>query len=200
MFTPRDWLRTLGPAGLVTIASLGFAWAAIGLLVTGHLRLSVLAALVAFVLDMVDGLVARRTGTTSEFGRTFDSLADLVNYSVWSGLAAALQIVPGIWGWTIGGLIVVGGAVRLARFTVDGFDDGPIKYYRGVVTPHLTLAAMVLLLIGARVTMPTAIGATVLVVLAVAQLSGFKMRKTGRQAYWAALAVPLAVGAVLWLP
>jgi hypothetical protein len=40
----------------------------------------------------------------------------------------------------------------------------------------------------------------VLVVLAVAQLSGFKMRKTGRQAYWAALTVPLAVGAVLWLP
>jgi len=36
-------------------------------------------------------------------------------------------------------------------------------------------------------------------VLAVAQLAGFKMRKTGRQAYWAALAVPLAVGAVLWL-
>lgn len=200
MFTPRDWWQKLGPAGLVTIASLGSAWAAIGLLVNGHLRASVLAALVAFVLDMVDGLVARRTGTTSEFGRTFDSLADLVNYSVWSGLAAALWIVPGTWGWIIGGLIVVAGAVRLARFTVDGFDDGPIKYYRGVVTPHLTLAAMVLLLVGARVTMPAAVGATVLVALAVAQLSGFKMRKTGRQAYWAALTVPLAVGAVLWLP
>ena len=183
MFTPRDWWQKLGPAGLVTIASLTSAWAALGLLVTGHLRASVLAALVAFLLDMVDGLVARRTGTTSDFGRTFDSLADLVNYSVWSGLAVALWIVPGIWGWIIGGLIVVGGSVRLARFTVDGFDDGPIKYYRGVVTPHLTLAAMVLMLIGARVPVPAVVAATVLVVLAIAQLSGFKMRKTGRQAY-----------------
>lgn len=199
MFTPREWWRTLGPAGLVTIASLGFAWAAIGFLVTGHLRSSVLAALVAFVLDMVDGLVARKTGTTSDFGRTFDSLADIVNYSVWSALAAALWIVPGLWGWIVGGLIVVGGAVRLARFTVDGFDEGPIKYYRGVVTPHLTLAAMALLLIGTRIDVPAAIAVTVLVALAVAQLAGFKMRKTGRQAYWAALAVPLAVGAVLWL-
>ena len=199
MFTPREWWRTLGPAGLVTIASLGFAWAAIGLLITGHLRSSVLAALVAFVLDMVDGLVARKTGTASDFGRTFDSLADIVNYSVWSALAAALWIVPGVWGWIVGGLIVVGGAVRLARFTVDGFDEGPIKYYRGVVTPHLTLAAMALLLIGTRVDVPAAVAVTVLAALAVAQLAGFKMRKTGRQAYWAALAVPLAVGAVLWL-
>lgn len=200
MFTPRDWWRKLGPAGLVTIASLGFAWAAVGLLVTGNLRWSVLAALVAFVLDMVDGLVARRTGTASDFGRTLDSLADIVNYSVWSALAAALWIVPGIWGWLVGGLIVVGGAVRLARFTVDGFDDGPIKYYRGVVTPHLTLAAMALLLIGSRVELPGAVAVAVLAVLAIGQLAGFKMRKTGRQAYWAALVVPLALGAVLWLP
>lgn len=200
MFTPRDWWRTLGPAGLVTVASLGFAWAAIGFMVTGHLRSSVLAALIAFVLDMVDGLVARRTGTASEFGRTFDSLADIVNYSVWSALAAAMWIIPGLWGWIVGGLIVAGGAVRLARFTVDGFDEGPIKYYRGVVTPHLTLAAMALLLIGTRVDVPAAVGVTVLAGLAIAQLSGFKMRKTGRQAYWAALSLPLAVGAVLWLP
>ena len=200
MFTPRDWWHKLGPAGLVTVASLGFAWAAVGLLVTGRLRWSVLAALVAFVLDMVDGLVARRTGTASDFGRTLDSLADIVNYSVWSALAAALWIVPGIWGWIVGGLIVAGGAVRLARFTVDGFDDGPIKYYRGVVTPHLTLAAMALLLLESRVDVPGAVAVAVLAILAIGQLAGFTMRKTGRQAYWATLVVPLALGAVLWLP
>lgn len=199
-FSPRAWAQRIGPAGAVTILSIGASWAAISFLLTGQLKLSVLMALVAFVLDMVDGLVARRTGTASDFGRTLDSLADLLNYSVWSALAAALWITPGRWGWAVGGLIVIGGAVRLARFTVDGFDDGPIKYYRGVVTPHLTLAAMVLLIAEGVSTVPTGVGGVVLAVLAVAQLMGFKMRKTGRQALWASLAIPLAIGAVLWLP
>jgi CDP-diacylglycerol--serine O-phosphatidyltransferase len=199
-FSPRAWWHRIGPAGVVTMVSIGAAWAAIGLLITGHLKWSVLVALLAFVLDMVDGLVARRTGTASDFGRTFDSLADLINYSVWSALAAALWIAPGPWGWAVGGLIVIGGAVRLARFTVDGFDDGAIKYYRGVVTPHLTLAAMVLLMVGALVDIPLAVSVVLLAALAIAQLTGFKMRKTGRQALWASLVIPLAVGAVLWLP
>ncbi len=199
-FGPRAWWARIGWAGVVTLASLGVAWAAIGTLIAGQLRLSVLLALAAFVLDMVDGFVARRTGSASEFGRTFDSLADLVNYSVWSALAAALWIAPGPWGWIAGGAIVALGAVRLARFTVDGFDDGDIKYYRGVVTPHLTLAAMVLLMVGERVDLPAWAGGALLLVLAVAQLTGLKLRKTGRQALWAALVIPLAVGAVLWLP
>lgn len=199
-FSPRAWWQRIGPAGAVTVLSIGVAWVAIGLLIAGHLKWSVLAALLAFVLDMVDGFVARRTGTASDFGRTFDSLADLVNYSVWSALAAALWIAPGVWGWVVGGLIVIGGAVRLARFTVDGFDDGAVKYYRGVVTPHLTLAAMVLLMVGEQVAIPLFVSVAVLAVLAIAQLAGFRMRKSGRQALWASLVIPLAAGAVWLLP
>lgn len=199
-FSVSAWWQRIGPAGAITIVSIGVAWAAIGLLITGELRWSVLAALVAFVLDNVDGFVARRTGTTSEFGRIFDSLADLVNYSVWSALAAALWLAPGVGGWIVGGLIVAGGAIRLARFSVDGFDDGPIRYYRGVVTPHLTLAAMVLLIVDQLIDVPGWAALSVLGVLALAQLAGFRMRKTGRQALWASLVIPLAIGAVLWLP
>ena len=199
-FSPAAWWHRIGPAGLVTVLSIGASWAAIALLIAGHLKWSVLVALLAFVLDMVDGFVARRTGTSSDFGRTFDSMADLINYSVWSALAAALWIAPGVWGWFVGGLFVIGGAVRLTRFTVDGFDDGAVKYYRGVVTPHLTLAAMVLLILSQLMNIPVAVSAVVLATLAIAQLAGFKMRKTGRQALWASLVFPLAIGAVLWLP
>lgn len=200
MFGPREWARRIGPAGAVTILSIGAAWAAIGLLVAGRLRDAVLVALLAFLLDNLDGLVARRTGTASEFGRTFDSLADLVNYSVWAALATSLWIAPGPWGWAVGAVMVAGGAIRLARFSVDGFDDGPIAAYRGVVTPHLTLAAMVLLMLVETVGIPAWASLTVLTVLAVGQLAGFRMRKTGRQLYWVALVIPLALGAVLWLP
>ena len=41
-----------------------------------------LLILVAALLDAVDGRVARFTGTTSEFGRQFDSIADVVSFGV----------------------------------------------------------------------------------------------------------------------
>ena len=37
---------------------------------------------VAIVLDMLDGRIARMTGTTSEFGVQLDSLADLISFGM----------------------------------------------------------------------------------------------------------------------
>ena len=36
----------------------------------------------AVVLDMLDGRIARMTGTTSEFGVEFDSLADVISFGI----------------------------------------------------------------------------------------------------------------------
>src|SRR5213592_664420 len=36
----------------------------------------------AFVLDMLDGRIARLTGATSDFGLQFDSLADVISFGV----------------------------------------------------------------------------------------------------------------------
>ena len=46
----------------------------------------------AIVLDMLDGRVARMTGTTSDFGVEFDSLADVISF----GVAPAILSFP--WG------------------------------------------------------------------------------------------------------
>src|SRR5690606_15619583 len=103
-------------------------------------------------------------------------------------------------GWIVGFVIVATGMMRLVRFSVEGFDDGPIKYYRGVVTCHVSLAAMVLVIV-AQFTDAIAWPAVgVIAVLSVLQLTGVKMRKTGRQAWWASLVIPVAAGAILWLP
>ena len=37
---------------------------------------------VAVVLDLLDGRIARLTGATSDFGREFDSLADVISFGV----------------------------------------------------------------------------------------------------------------------
>lgn len=199
----RYWLATIGPAGAVSLASLLLAWTAIGLAVSGSLRASVLCALGAFLLDMLDGFVARKLGVSSEFGRQLDSFIDVINYSVYAAVLTGYYIAPGFLGWLVGFVIVATGILRLIRFNLEGFtDDEPIKYYRGIVVCHLSLAAIVFLILSqlfpATLWVPI-LGAVVLVVLSILQLTLIKIRKTGRQALWAALVVPLAAGAILWL-
>ena len=76
---------------------------------------------IAVVLDMLDGRIARMTGTASEFGVQFDSMADVVSF----GMApAALTFAWGLsslgrLGWAAAFLFVTGAALRLARFNVQ---------------------------------------------------------------------------------
>jgi len=76
---------------------------------------------VAIVLDMLDGRIARLTGTTSEFGGELDSLADAISFGVAPALLAyrwALEPLPRV-GWLAAFLFVVCGVLRLARFNVQ---------------------------------------------------------------------------------
>ncbi len=75
----------------------------------------------AVILDMLDGRIARLTGTQSEFGAELDSLADAVSFGVAPALLAylwALSMVPRA-GWPAAFLFVVCGVMRLARFNVQ---------------------------------------------------------------------------------
>ena len=199
----RYWIHTIGPAGAVSLTSLLLAWIAIGLAVTGSLRASVLCALGAFLLDMLDGFVARRLGVSSEFGRQLDSFIDVINYSVYAAVLSIFYIAPGVLGWSVGFVIVATGILRLIRFNIEGFtEDEPIKYYRGIVVCHLPLAAITFLIFGQifqGAPWVTALGSVVLLVLSILQLSLIKIRKTGRQALWAALVIPLGAAAILFL-
>jgi CDP-diacylglycerol---serine O-phosphatidyltransferase len=75
----------------------------------------------AVILDMLDGRIARLTGTQSEFGAELDSLADAVSFGVAPALLAydwALHLVPRA-GWPAAFLFLVCGILRLARFNVQ---------------------------------------------------------------------------------
>ena len=75
----------------------------------------------AVILDMLDGRIARLTGTQSEFGAQLDSLADAVSFGVAPALLAyvwALALVPRA-GWPAAFLFLVCGVMRLARFNVQ---------------------------------------------------------------------------------
>ena len=90
----------------------------------------------AIVIDMLDGRIARMTGTTSPFGVEFDSLADIISFGVAPAiLAFAWGLQPlGRLGWAAGFLFVAAAAVRLARFNIQtGSHDK--RYFVGMPSP-----------------------------------------------------------------
>jgi CDP-diacylglycerol--serine O-phosphatidyltransferase len=91
----------------------------------------------AILLDMLDGRIARLTGTASEFGGELDSLADVVSF----GVAPALLVYAWAFsasipraGWLGAFLFVMCGALRLARYNVQRHAvDG--RYFVGLPIP-----------------------------------------------------------------
>ena len=101
--------------------------------------------LAACFFDALDGRLARMQGQSSDFGREFDSLADIVSF----GIAPALlvhdivlqefeQSYP-VLGWSIACIYLVCGAMRLARFNClaarETKDPESSKSFRGCPIP-----------------------------------------------------------------
>lgn len=95
---------------------------------SGRFEHAFAAVFVAAIFDGIDGRVARMTGTSSEFGVQYDSLADLVSF----GMAPALVMyhwalvgmkidgpLAGKIGWAAAFLYAACGALRLARFNTQ---------------------------------------------------------------------------------
>lgn len=82
---------------------------------------SAVLILVAILTDVLDGRIARLTGTTSSFGEAYDSLADVVSFGMAPALLAfrwGLWAVPRV-GMAVAFLFLVAGSIRLARFSAS---------------------------------------------------------------------------------
>ena len=101
-------------------------------------RFEMAAALVggSIVLDMLDGRIARLTGTSSEFGAQLDSLSDAVSFGVAPALLAfrwALDELPRV-GWLAAFWFAMCGVLRLARFNVQ-HNTADMRYFVGLPIP-----------------------------------------------------------------
>ena len=109
-----------------------------------------LAILVAMVMDLLDGRVARLMKATSQFGVEYDSLADVVSFCVAPAfLIYAFALQPlGRAAWFGAFLFLVCGALRLARFNVQtGSVDR--RFFVGLSTPAAAgVVASVVILLG----------------------------------------------------
>lgn len=134
---PADWL-TVGNAA----CGAGAVLLALAYVASGDLRQFLAAAAlapVAFVLDALDGRVARASGRHSLFGQELDSLADVLSF----GMApAALGFAAGLrGGWDAAVLVffVCCGVARLARFNATAAQladsGGKVRYFEGTPIP-----------------------------------------------------------------
>ena len=91
----------------------------------------------AIVLDVLDGRIARMTGTTSAFGVEFDSLADVISFGIAPAiLSFSWGLQPlGRLGWAAGFLFVSAAAMRLARFNIQSAAPGDKRYFVGMPSP-----------------------------------------------------------------
>jgi len=90
----------------------------------------------AMVLDMLDGRIARMTGTSSDFGIELDSLADVISFGMAPAvLSFSWRLQPlGRLGWAVGFLFVAAAALRLARFNIQAGSVDK-RYFVGMPSP-----------------------------------------------------------------
>ncbi|MEA2559302.1 MAG: CDP-diacylglycerol---serine O-phosphatidyltransferase [Acidobacteriota bacterium] len=87
----------------------------------GQFRLAAILVFVAAIVDTFDGLIARVTNTESDFGKEYDSLADVITFG------AVPAILTWLWGldelhrdaWLLSAFFMICTATRLARFNVQ---------------------------------------------------------------------------------
>jgi CDP-diacylglycerol--serine O-phosphatidyltransferase len=120
---------------LFTLANMFCGYACVVYAMHGEFATAAPFVGLAIVLDMLDGRIARMTGTTSAFGLEFDSLADVISF----GLAPAIMMFAwgleplGRLGWAAGFVFVTGAATRLARFNIQSSTDK--RYFVGMPSP-----------------------------------------------------------------
>ena len=103
----------------------------------GNFRMAAVFIIVAAIFDTLDGIVARLLKTSSRFGVELDSLSDVVSFGAAPSFlvyqAHAYQF--GFWGVAASSLLLIFGAMRLARFNINVSDLNTKGDFTGLPIP-----------------------------------------------------------------
>tara|TARA_B100001996_G_scaffold133223_1_gene101396 strand:+ start:116 stop:913 length:798 start_codon:yes stop_codon:yes gene_type:complete len=105
----------------------------------GKFELSVIAVIVAGVIDGLDGRIARLIKGTSKVGKELDSLTDVISFGVAPAFIMYFWALSeiGRFGWLISLIYVICVALRLARFNVASGGEPSWKdnFFEGIPSP-----------------------------------------------------------------
>jgi CDP-diacylglycerol--serine O-phosphatidyltransferase len=128
--------------GAVTLGNMLCGFAATLLAARGEFAWAAWLIVAAWVLDGIDGRVARMVGVSGRFGEQLDALADAVSFGV---APSALVFHMGLHqlgkaGWAACFLFTACGVLRLARFNSSPVHD--IRYFLGIPIPFAAAMAV----------------------------------------------------------
>lgn len=126
---------------IFTLTNVFFGFLSLTATFFGRYHMAALWIIIAAILDALDGLVARATKSSSEFGIQLDSLADAISFG------AATSILMYFWGLKVLGpvgilfsfMFIVGSLLRLARYNIRTKSLPYRRYYQGLTVPSAAL-------------------------------------------------------------
>lgn len=183
-----------------TISSMLLGMVSLISTVTGYLPVAALCLLGCVLLDGCDGNLARKWNVASSFGAQLDSLADMTAFGVagsvltyyWLSQKSPAILIIAI----VSGLLLLMGAIRLARFNVSPKDD---RYFQGI--PTTVVAAIIAATYLTSPNLPFGWAALLVGLLAVLMVSAFpyfKFTQLRRMPKWVPFIV--MVGGLIDLP
>ena len=105
----------------------------------GKFELSIIAVIIAGIIDGLDGRIARLIKGTSKVGKELDSLTDVISFGVAPAFIMYFWALSeiGRLGWLISLIYVVCVALRLARFNVssEGESSWRDNFFEGIPSP-----------------------------------------------------------------
>jgi len=198
-------IRTLRLADHVSLFGIIPVWASVISVLGGRPILAIVFHLSAFVVDCLDGWVARRKfgktntakdGRAETFGLQLDTIIDALNYPFFCALFSWKYLFDGSWvGHAVACAIIAGSALRLSRMATNGIQhEGDSPYYEGVVTPHLSFSVIMLFLAySLDLRLPQILSAVLLITLSVLMTSGIKTYKPKKLWHLGAVVLVLVV-------
>lgn len=131
-------LSALTTADYLSLTALFIAWLSTLLLLSNEPNWAILVMFSAFLFDKLDGYWARRTETTSQFGRQIDSFIDIFAYLVTGALLFHYELAPNrAISAVVGFAILAFGGLRLIRHSSEGFEShDSVSYYHGTTVVH----------------------------------------------------------------
>jgi len=107
---------------VVSFLALFLACTAIALLINQQFYYSFATIFLAFIMDALDGFLARKLKSTSDFGKQLDGYVDLFTYLIYPALSYYIYFrLQTLIASFILFIFVACGIFRLARFSIVGF-------------------------------------------------------------------------------
>lgn len=146
------WLGKISAADMVTLCSGLTGFLAITYIQDGKFMVASALIILAIILDGLDGIVARKMGSSHNFGRYLDSISDSISFcfapalllysnyydpalgSAWESMPNALAVISSM-------IIGLFGVLRLARYSSKNYK---INYFLGIPTPAMALGTLMI--------------------------------------------------------